>query len=56
MIFIIGFMLLIVSIQMLLLDMENKLEKVMCYLQINEKTLKQIRNEKEVEKIRKMIL
>ena len=49
-------MLLIVSIQMLLLDMENKLEKVMCYLQINEKTLKQIRNEKEVEKIRKMIL
>ena len=56
MIFIIGFMLLIVSIQMLLLCIDSKLEKIMCYLQINEKTLKQIKNEKEIQRIRKMIL
>lgn len=56
MIFIIGFMLLVVSIQILLLDMESKLEKVLCYLQINEKTLKQIKKDKEIQRIRKMIL
>lgn len=56
MIFIIGFMLLIVSSQILLLCVDSKLEKVLVYLELNNKSKKKIKIDKEIEKIRKDFL
>ena len=56
MILIIGFMLLLISVEVLLLSIDSKLEKVLVYLELNNKSKKQIKIDKEIEKIRKDFL
>ena len=56
MIFFIGLLLFIISIQILLLSVDSKLEKVLVYLELNNKSKKQIKIDKEIEKIRKDFL
>lgn len=56
MIFFIAFILIVISIQILLLDIDSKLEKILVYLELNNKSKKQIKIDKDIEKIRKDFL
>lgn len=56
MIFFIGLLLVVISIQILLLSIDSKLEKVLVYLGLNNKSKKKIKIDKEIEKIRKEFL
>lgn len=56
MIFFIAFLLIIISTQILLLGVDSKLEKVLVYLELNNKSKKKIKIDKEIEKIRKDFL
>ena len=49
-------MLLLVSIQILLLCIDSKAEKILLYLELNNTSKKQIKIDKEIEKIRKDFL
>lgn len=56
MILIIGFMLLLISVEVLLLSIDSKLEKIMISLELKDKSKKQIKIDKKIEKIRKDFL
>lgn len=56
MILIIGFILLLISVEVLLLSIDSKLEKIMTSLELNNKSKKKIKIDKEIEKIRKDFL
>ena len=56
MIFFIAFILIVISIQIFLLSIDSKLEKVLVYLELNNKSKKKIKMDKEIEKIRKDFL